>query len=298
MSFLKVNNKIGIIAPSVGLKDKDITPTLTYFKTLGLVPVLADNLKLEYRYMAGTDTERAAALNNLFKNQEIKALFCLRGGAGATRMLDYLDYELIKSHPKPIIGLSDSTALQNALFTQTGNPSLTGFLPIYDLNNKIITPLTDSSLQSALFQNKHIISSGTALISGTAEGVIIGGCLSVFLYLCGTPYFPDLTDKILLLEDIEEKTYKIDLMLNQLKQQKGFSKLKGIIFGQFSDCPVIDTEDGTVEDCIRDFTSNLNIPVVTNFAYGHIPARYILPIGLTAKLTSSQTSCSLIWQTN
>ncbi|MBO5038358.1 MAG: LD-carboxypeptidase [Alphaproteobacteria bacterium] len=295
MSFLKAGDKIGIIAPSVGLKEKDLAPTLAFFKKLNLTPILASNLNSSYRYMAGTDKERALNINKMFEDSSIKALFCLRGGAGATRMLDYLDYEIIRNNLKPVVGLSDSTALQNALYAKTKNPSLTGFLPLYDLNDKTIAPQTEASLLSALFENNHLITSGTSLHEGTAEGVIIGGCLSVLLYLCGTPYFPDLSGKILLLEDIEEKTYKIDLMLNQLKQQKGFNALKGIIIGQFTDCPVVDPEDGTINDCIKDFTKNLNIPIITDFAYGHIPARHILPIGLTAKISATPETCTISW---
>ena len=295
MSLLKKGDKIGIIAPSVGLNNKDLTPSLNYFKNLGLKPVLADNLKSTYRYMAGTDKERAEAINKLFQDQSIKALFCLRGGAGATRMLPYLNYKLIQNNPKPIIGLSDSTALQNALIAKCNNPSLTGFLPLYDLNDKTIAPLTDSSLKNCLFSDSHKITSGTCLSEGTAAGELIGGCLSVFLYLCGTPYFPDLKDKILVLEDTEEKTYKIDLMLNQLKQQKNFNKLKGIIIGAFTDCPIIDKEDGTIEDCIKDFTKDLKIPVITDFGYGHIPARHIVPLGIKATLKANKKACSLSW---
>ena len=295
MSFLKAGDKIGIIAPSVGLKEKDLAPTLAFFKKLNLTPILTSNLNSSYRYMAGTDKERALNINKMFEDSSIKALFCLRGGAGATRMLDYLDYEIIRNNLKPVVGLSDSTALQNALYAKTKNPSLTGFLPLYDLNDKTIAPQTEASLLSALFENNHLITSGTSLHEGTAEGVIIGGCLSVLLYLCGTPYFPDLSGKILLLEDIEEKTYKIDLMLNQLKQQKGFNALKGIIIGQFTDCPVVDPEDGTINDCIKDFTKNLNIPIITDFAYGHIPARHILPIGLTAKISATPETCTISW---
>lgn len=295
MSFLKKGDKIGIIAPSVGLKDKDLTPSLNYFQKIGLTPVLAKNLKSNYRYMAGSDKERAEAINKLFADKDIKALFCLRGGAGATRMLPYLNYSLIKKNLKPIIGLSDSTSLQNALFTKTENPSLTGFLPLYDIKENKINPTTQKSLLSALFENKHLITSGKSLITGTAKGQIVGGCLSVLLYLCGTPYFPDLTDKILILEDIEEKTYKIDLMLNQLKQQKNFKKLKAVIFGAFTDCPIVDKEDGTIKDCIKDFAKDLSIPVITDFAYGHIPARNLIPLGITAHLSADAKKCTLSW---
>lgn len=294
MAILKKGDKIGIIAPSVGLNDKDITPTINYFKNIGLTPVFAKNLSKNYRYMAGTDKERADNINKLFKDNSIKALFCLRGGAGATRILDLLDYNLIKQNKKPIFGLSDSTALQNALITKTNTTSYTGFLPLYDLDDDINKTL-DASLQKTLFNNHQTIISGNCLKKGECKGKIIGGCLSVLTYLCGTQYFPNLSGKILLLEDIGEKTYKIDLMLNQLKQQKNFNRLKAIIIGQFHNCIISDKEDGTIEDCIKDFTNGLNIPIITNFAYGHIKERYVVPLNKTVTLKSTTKECSISW---
>jgi muramoyltetrapeptide carboxypeptidase len=294
MAILKKGDKIGIIAPSVGLNDKDITPTINYFKNIGLTPIFAKNLSKNYRYMAGTDKERADNINKLFKDDSIKALFCLRGGAGATRILDLLDYNLIKQNKKPIFGLSDSTALQNALITKTNTTSYTGFLPLYDLSDDINKTL-DASLQKTLFNNHQTIISGNCLKKGECKGKIIGGCLSVLTYLCGTQYFPNLSGKILLLEDIGEKTYKIDLMLNQLKQQKNFNRLKAIIIGQFHNCIISDKEDGTIEDCIKDFTNGLNIPIITNFAYGHIKERYVVPLNKTVTLKSTTKECSISW---
>lgn len=295
MTFLNFGDTIGIIAPSAGLQNKDLSQTIDFFHKLGLKTKIASNLNNEYRYMAGTDTERAESINQMFADTEIKALFCLRGGAGATRILPLLDYKLIKKNPKLIIGLSDSTALQNAVLSQTHTQCLTGFLPIYDIKNNTIDETLETSLKNALFENIHQIISGTSLISGTTKGEIIGGCLSVLCRLCGTPYFPDLTGKILLLEDTGEKTYKIDLMFNQLKQQKNFQKLNGIILGQFSNCTIADPEDGSIEDCIKDFTADLNIPTITNFAYGHIPSRYVLPLGIPVNLLVQANKCQLNW---
>lgn len=295
MSLLNKGDTIGIIAPSAGLQNKDLSAAVAYFEKLGLKVKFAPNLNHEYRYMAGTDDERADTINRMFADTEVKALFCLRGGAGATRILDKLDYQLIKNNPKPVIGLSDSTALQNALIAKTGNPALTGFLPLYDFNNKEIDSNVDHSLQNALFAEKHTVTSGICHTQGSASEKIIGGCLSVLCYLCGTPYFPDLSGKILLLEDIGEKTYKIDLMLNQLKQQKNFNQLKGIIIGKFTNCPVSAPEDGSIEDCINDFISGLNVPVITDFAYGHIPSRHILPLGIPAQLKADKKGCTISW---
>ena len=295
MAILKKGDKIGIIAPSVGLKDKDIAPTIDYFKKIGLKPILANNLTKDYRYMAGSDKERANSINKFFKNTDIKALFCLRGGAGATRMLDLLDYNIIKQNKKPIFGLSDSTAIQNALISKANLISYTGFLPLYDLEGENINKTLQTSLENTLFTNNQKIISGSCLKKGECKGKIVGGCLSVLTYLCGTQYFPNLTGKILLLEDIGEKTYKIDLMLNQLKQQKNFNKLKAIIIGQFHNCIISDKEDGTIEDCIKDFTKELNIPIITDFAYGHIKERYVIPLNKTVTLKSTNKECSISW---
>lgn len=295
MAILKKGDKIGIIAPSVGLKDKDIAPTIDYFKKIGLKPILANNLTKDYRYMAGSDKERANSINKFFKNTDIKALFCLRGGAGATRILDLLDYNIIKQNKKPIFGLSDSTAIQNALISKANLISYTGFLPLYDLEGENINKTLQTSLENTLFTNNQKIISGSCLKKGECKGKIVGGCLSVLTYLCGTQYFPNLTGKILLLEDIGEKTYKIDLMLNQLKQQKNFNKLKAIIIGQFHNCIISDKEDGTIEDCIKDFTNGLNIPIITNFAYGHIKERYVIPLNKTVTLKSTNKECSISW---
>ena len=295
MSILKTGDKVGFIAPSCCLKDKKLTSSIDFFNRLGLEVVIADDIYSEYRYMAGTDQKRAQDINKMFANNEIKALFCVRGGAGALRLLPYLDYELISKNPKPIFGLSDSTVLQNAILTKTKNPSYTGFLPLYDIKDDNINITTETSLKSILFNDTHKIISGTPQTEGSTSGIIVGGCLSVFLSTSGTPYFPDLKDKIILIEDDDEKTYRIDLMLQQLKLQKNFNKVKGIIFGSFTDSIIIDEEDGTIDDCIADFSKDLNIPIIKNFQHGHIPSRHIVPLGIEVKLNSNSKACHISW---
>ncbi len=295
MSLLNPNDKIGYIAPSSCLNDKDLTPSIEYFNSIGLEVVVANDIYSQYRYMAGTDIKRAQDINKMFEDDTIKAIFCTRGGAGALRLLPYLDYNLISKKPKPIFGLSDSTVLQNALFAKTNNPSYTGFLPLYDINTPNINPTLKNNLEAILFNNNHKIVSGTSLNQGQTSGIIVGGCLSVFLSLCGTQYFPDLTDKIILIEDDDEKTYRIDLMLNQLKLQNNFDKVKAIIFGSFTNSKIIDIEDGNVDDCINEFSKELNIPIIKNFQYGHIPNRQILPIGIKVDLISSPNECYISW---
>lgn len=295
MSLLKKGDTIGFIAPSSFVKKEDISEAVKYFKEMGLKVKLAENLTDEYRYMAGNDKKRASSVNKMYADKNIKAIFCVRGGAGSSRILPYLDYNLIKSNKKPIFGLSDSTAIQNALISLSFIPAYTGYLPAYKPNQNSFNDKAGKYLQSILFDDKHEICSGQCLIKGEAEGKIVGGNLSVLTYLCGTKYFPSLKDKILLIEDVGEKTYKVDLMLNQLKQQKDFDKLKGIIIGQFSDCKIASASDGSIDDCIKDFVAGLKIPTISNLDYGHINHSLILPMGIKVKMTSTPKKCSISW---
>lgn len=296
MSLLQKGDTVGFVATSSGLEGRDISPAINYFEQeLNLKVKLAPNLASACRYMAGTDEERAAALTEMYRDSEIKALFAIRGAAGSSRMLKNLDYTTITQNPKPLFGLSDVTAVQNALFAKSAAPSYTGFLPVYDIRDGKVNPELETSLKNVLFADSRQISGGVSLISGTAEGKIIGGCLTSFLYLAGTEYLPDFKDKILLLEDTDEKTYKIDLMMSQLKQQKNFNRLKGIIIGSFTDCTIVDSFDGDISDCVADFVKDLQIPVITGFSYGHTPARSVVPLGFTVRMISSPAGCSLNW---
>lgn len=289
MFTLKTGDKVGIISPASALEESDISAGLAYLKQNGLIPVLGNHAKSQYRYMGGTDSERAQDIMDFFCNPEIKALFCTRGGAGSLRLLPYLDYEIIKQNPKPVFGLSDITALQNALYAKTKNISYSGFLLVYDFRNGSVNPMQNKDLQHIFRGESLEYHSGQTASTGATEGILLGGNIAAFNMLCGTPYFPDLRNKILLLEDVGIKSYQLDMMLQQLKLQNGFSQIKGLIFGQFSNIRIVDECDGTIEDNIRYFCENLNIPVIMNFEYGHIPARHILPIG--AKIHMNADKC-------
>lgn len=290
MFSLKAGDKVGIASPAGHIPGfESIKLALDYIESLGLRYVIGANAYNVSRYMAGTDEERAEDLMSFFKDPEIKAVFTTAGGCGSQRLLDLLDYEIIKQNPKPVIGLSDNTALQLGLWTQTGNMNITGFSLKYDFKNGHIDGLVDASLQKVLSGTGQNIVSGQTQTAGTAEGILVGGCLSLIRSLAGTPYFPDLKDTILLIEDVGEKTYKLDLMLTQLRQQPGFSKIKGIVFGTFACCEEADPGDGSVNDVIDDFCCRIHrIPVIKNFAYGHIPSRYVLPTGVKVRLNADQ----------
>ncbi|MFV0626808.1 MAG: LD-carboxypeptidase [Alphaproteobacteria bacterium] len=279
MAILKKGDKVGIISPSNEVSANLIENGVKYLIEQGFVPVAGLNAFKTYRWMAGTPEERAEDINNFYKNPEIKALFCSRGGFGAQKILNYIDYDLIRKNPKPFFGFSDNTAVQLAIYAKTKQITYTGFDLRYDFRFGKLDKTEDQSFRDIISQAPQNISSGTTVIGGKTEGILIGGCLSLFRNLCGTPYFPDLTDAILLIEDEDEKTYKIDLMLDQISKCTNFDKIKGVIFGQFANCVTADPKHGGVNDVIKYFCEKLNIPVIKDFNYGHILSRYILPIG-------------------
>lgn len=292
MFKLNKGDKIGIISPSSGLENNDISAGLDYLRGKGLLPVVGRHVKAQYRYMGGTDTERAADIMDFFADSSIKALFCTRGGAGSLRILPHLDYNIIRRNPKPIFGFSDSTVLQNGIYTQTANISYSGFLLLYDFRNGSLNPMQSADLDNIFAEQKSDIKSGTTVTPGTAEGVLIGGNISCLLSLCGTPYFPDLNGKILLLEDVGIKSYQLDIMLHQLKMQPGFTAIRGLIFGQYTDIKIVDDCDGDINDNISCFCAEIDVPAIKDFAYGHVPARHVLPIGGTVRLDAGQCTLS------
>ena len=292
--MLQKGDQIALIAPSGWFSKDDLDFSLKWFENQGLKPIIMPHAYDLDLYAAGTPQNRADDINSAFANQNIKALFCIRGGAGSLKTLDYLDYNIIKNNPKPIFGLSDSTALQNAVYTKTGNISYTGFLPIYDFKDSVLDKTIEQSMLH-IFQNKPFLyEQFEPLRKGSVQGVLVGGCLSVFLSLCGSQYFPSLKNKIILIEDVGEKTYRLDLMLEQLKMQKDFNSVQGFIFGKFNKCEMADIGDGTVDEIIKRFVRDVDKPAVFNFPYGHIKTRVLMPIGQEIKIETDRAITPIV----
>ena len=291
--ILSKNAKVAILAPSAQIGDiGKIEKGLNYLKSIGLVPVLGENTLKQYRYMAGTDKQRADDINSAFADSEIKAIFCVRAAAGALRILPYLDYELIKKNPKPIIGFCDNAALQAAVYEKSGICSLNGFSLTYDFKSDELDEKIKKSFENIIFGKNEEIISGKCRQSGHAEGRLICANLTTLLYLAGSGYFPSLSGKILLIEDVHERMHRIDMMLQQLKQQPDFDKLNGIILGQFTDIQG-DEEDGSLENCFNDFLQDVNVPVIQNFEFGHTKSRYVLPFGARVIMNADECRLSL-----
>ncbi len=291
MQKIKTGDKVAIIAPCAQIGEiSKIEKAVTYLKSLGLVPVFGENLLKIKRYMAGSDRERAQDINTAFAEPDIKAIFCARAAAGGTRVLPHIDYELVQRNKKPLFGFCDNAAIQLALYQKSGLTSFNGFGLTYDFRSDKLDSQIAADLKAILNGKIYQINSGTTLRSGSVEGTLLCANLSVLMRMAGTPYFPDLSNKILLVEDVHEKVYRIDLMLQQLKQQPNINKLAGVIFGQFTDAES-DAEDGSVDDCFADFLAGTSFPVLKAFNFGHTPSRRILPLG--AKVAFNADACLL-----
>ncbi|AFL84862.1 putative MccF-like protein (microcin C7 resistance) [Belliella baltica DSM 15883] len=305
---LNEGDTVGLISPSSATAERiQFLFAQEVLEALGFKVKLGENLKNRRGHLAGTDEERASDLNSMFADSEVKAIICIRGGSGAARILPLIDYELIKKNPKPLLGYSDITALHNAIHAKTGlitfhGPNGTGSWN--DFNVRQFKNIFFDKSQ-AVFQNETqkgddlVIKNNRTITlnSGTAEGKILGGNLTVLTALSGTPYLPDFKDAILFLEDIGEDPYKIDRMMSTLKLNGTLDQIKGFVFGQCTDC----TPSGgygslTLDDVLDDYILPLGIPAYKGAMIGHIPKQFIIPVGAKVKLDADACTLTMLEQ--
>ncbi len=236
-----------------------------------------------FGYLSGTDAERAEALNRAFADDEIDGVWCIKGGYGVTRMLPMTDFDLIARHPKAFIGFSDITALHMALHEKCCLATFHGPMP----NGGRITAASVPSLMAALAgeperrvqnlngQPLH------CLKPGRAEGVLVGGNLSLLAAGCGTPYDLDTADKLLFIEEVGEYSYRVDEFLWQLWHCGKLSRCRGILFGGFTECgeEYDHSHCFTTEEILAQFAERVSVPVLANLQAGHTGDQVILCLG-------------------
>ncbi len=294
---LKKGDLIGIISPASSVDDPSkIEKGVGYLEKLGYKVLLGKNVGKYNGYLAGTDKERLDDFHSMFSNKNVKAIFCLRGGYGASRLLDKIDYKIIKAHPKIFVGYSDISALHLSVFYKTGLITFAGpmvgvdfYEDVSSFTEEMFWKLLTSNKKFGRIQNpdnEKILSLNT----GATTGRIVGGNLSVITGLIGTNYFPDLKDKILFVEETGEVPYKIDRMFNQFRLSNMFQGIKGVIIGSFTDCHELDPNKRTLTlgEVITDYLSPLKKPVVYNFRHGHLKDNITIPVGANIRLNASR----------
>ena len=290
---LRRKDLIGIISPASATNDEKLVENgIKYIESLGYKTIVGKNVGKVRGYLAGTDEERIDDIHQMFGDKNVKAIFCLRGGYGAFRLLDKIDYKLIQKNPKIFVGFSEITALQMAFLKKSNLISFAGPMVVPNFSSEIDTFTEERfwrSITSTASRERIQISAKQQLSKikiGQTTGRLIGGNLSVFSALIGTGYVPELMNKILFLEEIDEPPYKIDRMLNQLKLNNSFKKLNGIILGSFKGCIEQDKNKKTLtlEEVWNDYFESVKIPVIHSFPHGHIKDMVTMPLGIKVRM--------------
>lgn len=298
-------DRIGVISPASPPKPEkhdQYQNGLAYLRGLGYKITEGKHVLDQYGYLAGTDESRADDLNAMFRNPRVKAIICSRGGYGTPRLLDLIDYEAVRRHPKILVGYSDITSLQLALYAQTGLVTFSGPMVAVEMGKGIL-PFTEKHFWAMVGKSARQLLKARAgeyepqvYHGGVGEGRLLGGCLSLINPLIGTPYQPDFTGAILVIEDIGEDVYGIDRYLVQLRYAGILDKLNGLIFGQFLDMESSEKSDPTLslEEVLEKFTRDLHIPILGNFPYGHQDFKYTMPFGCRVRLDADKGTLRLL----
>lgn len=279
--------QIKIVAPSscvsgMGLKEKEVI--ISFFNELKYNINFGKYCFDKKHFLAGDDRKRVCDLEEAFKDSKVDIIMILRGGAGSLHLLNKIDYKMLSKNKKPFFGFSDSTALQNVFYDKCGLSSFSGIWASDILSG--VSSLTKKTLVKCLKNEKQTFKT-SFLSKGKASGVLLGGNLRVFTSLLGTSYFPDMTNKILILEDVTEAPYRIDNMFMQLKLAGVFDKIKGLVLGDFSHVGTR-KEEKMLKEIIKEYFSNMPYPVAQFKKYSHEKEHVVIPFGGIIHLDSQK----------
>lgn len=290
---------IGVTSPAwIPVRDR-LASGVQYLQGKGYTIRTGDNINKTYGYFAGTESERLDDLHDLYTAPDVEMIICTRGGWGGLRMVNRLSYQIVSENPKPLVGYSDITTLHLAIYKMAGIPSLSGPMVAVEMA-KGIHPFTEKHFWGQVYNKErqyvfnYSETGAKTMLAGKAEGILLGGCLSMVAGLLGTPFCPDYTDKILFIEDVGEKPYKIDRYLAQLMQAGVLAGIKGLILGDFIDCEAEKDETSfTIAQLIDHYFSDAKYPVIYNFPYGHGEVKFTMPIGMNVKLETKKETLTL-----
>jgi muramoyltetrapeptide carboxypeptidase len=277
---------IGIAAPASPVKKEFVDEGVAELERLGFRIRLGKRLYHRARYTAGSAEDRFRDWSELWDDPEVDALFCARGGYGSMDLLALLSAERVRENPKAVLGSSDATALLAFLMSAAGLLSFHGPMVAqqiargdYDRENLLRV------LGSTEAPGRIEVETAELLHRGAAEGVLVGGCLSMVAALVGTGHLPSFRGAILFLEDTQTKPYQIDRMLTQLRLAGLLEGIRGLVFGEMPGCEQHPAQGYTLQEMLRDWTSYLRVPVLFGFPSGHTRSKGLtLPLGARVRL--------------
>lgn len=293
---IRPGDTIGLMIPSSANWDPmHIDVVLEALAVLGLRGRLGAHVFDRRGYLAGRDEDRARDLNDMFRDPEVRAIHCIRGGWGAARLLPLVDFDAVARHPKALIGYSDITALLLALHARTGlvtfhgpngasewNRTNVDYLRRVVWEGETVTFANPRDTEQTIVPQQHRT---RTITPGKARGRLLGGNLTVFTAILGSPYVPDFTDAILFLEDVQEAPYRIDRMLVQLKLAGILERVKGFVWGTCTQCtPGEGFGSLTIPDVLDDHVRPLGVPAYYGAMFGHIDRQFTLPVGVEVEL--------------
>jgi muramoyltetrapeptide carboxypeptidase len=285
---LRRGDLVAVIAPCGWVRPELATAVTGALTAWGLRVRVGSNALRRHFYLAGTDEERLADFNEAFRDPSVRAVLCLRGGYGAQRIVDGIDFDAVRADPKLFMGFSDITALHVALWCETRLATLHGPTASYLATHP--ESVTVSGMRRALMTNDPVImtpdeqeETSSVRTVGQAEGLLLGGNLTLLATTVGTRHRPDLRGAILMIECANEEPYRIDRSLVQLKRAGWLDAVAGVAVGQFTNC----TDDGptpTVQQVLTEQLGSLGVPVLGGLPFGHGDQQTALGLGVPAVL--------------
>ena len=281
---LKPGDTIGIVAPAGPFDLEKFMKGKAVLESMGFQTFFDEDIFQKHGFLAGTDSQRLEQVNRLFADPCVQAIICARGGYGSMRILPFLDFEAIQTHPKIFLGFSDVSALLSVLCDQCGLITFHG--PLVTTLAKA-TEKTIVAMKTALTSDVPLVlipEDGQVIKPGVCSGLVTGGNLTTLCHLVGTPYAPNFKGKILFFEDVGEMPYRIDRMLTQMKMAGCFKEIAGLILGTFKDCGQLNEIVGIFNTIFED----ANIPILAGFNMGHGEHNLTIPMGLGATLDTDK----------
>jgi muramoyltetrapeptide carboxypeptidase len=302
---LKQGDLIRLIAPGSPCAEEKIATAISKLEGQGFRVRYTDAIRKRNGYLAGTDQERIDDLHAAFEDKEARAVWCIRGGYGCTRIIPQLDYGLIKANPKILVGYSDVTALIHAIHQKTG---LVGFhgpvgaTPQSEYNRDLLerTIVAGENPLAIRGSEEQLLNTDEAyqpyiIRGGSAEGELSGGNLCLLAAMAGTDFGVNFKDKIVFLEEVGEKPYRIDRMVTQLMQSSDLHLAKAIVLGVFEDCqPKNDLYSLGLKETLEFLFKPLGIPVMYGFSFGHVSQICTLPVGIRARFDADRMELTLL----